>query len=223
MTNNISNYSNILLDNTEYDKQINISLIRPLIETSLVIKSSSNHPETMLNKNSSLENIENYIDEKYEEATMSHLKQQILKDVEIAIKTSIDNNKKNDIVSCLQSHIDTLLSEIYFLREEIKEKNQLIKAAFINEDIMPRIAQNTLKNDWNITNDKTTGIPILNNKEKNKTNSDSNTKSNTANTVISEASDSKSSPENIETKSSPENNETRNPWNDCKINEHTAV
>ena len=147
MTNNISNYSNILLDNTEYDKQINISLIRPLIETSLVIKSSSNHPETMLNKNSSLENIENYIDEKYEEATMSHLKQQILKDVEIAIKTSIDNNKKNDIVSCLQSHIDTLLSEIYFLREEIKEKNQLIKAAFINEDIMPRIAQNTLKND----------------------------------------------------------------------------
>ena len=214
MTNNISNYSNILLDNTEYDKQINISLIRPLIETSLVIKSSSNHPETMLNKNSSLENIENYIDEKYEEATMSHLKQQILKDVEIAIKTSIDNNKKNDIVSCLQSHIDTLLSEIYFLREEIKEKNQLIKAAFINEDIMPRIAQNTLKNDWNITNDKTTGIPILNNKEKNKTNSDSNTKSNTANTVISEASDSKSSPENIE---------TRNPWNDCKINEHTAV
>ena len=222
MANNTSNYSNILLDNTEYDEQINISLIRPLIETSVVIKSSSNHPETMLNKNS-LENIENYIDEKYEEAAMSHLKQEILKDVEIAIKTSIDNNKKNDIVSCLQSHIDTLLSEIYFLREEIKEKNQLIKAAFINEDIMPRIPQNTLKNDWNITNDKTTGIPVLNNKEKNKKNSDSNTKSNTANTVISEASDSKSSPENIETKSSPENNETRNPWNDCKINEHTAV
>ena len=146
MANNTSNYSNILLDNTEYDEQINISLIRPLIETSVVIKSSSNHPETMLNKNS-LENIENYIDGKYEEAAMSHLKQEILKDVEIAIKTSIDNNKKNDIVSCLQSHIDTLLSEIYFLREEIKEKNQLIKAAFINEDIMPRIPQNTLKND----------------------------------------------------------------------------
>ena len=48
-------------------------------------------------------------------------------------------------------------------------------------------------------------------KQKTKKNSDSNTKINTANTVISEASDSKSSPENIETKSSPENNETRNP------------
>ena len=70
MANNTSNYSNILLDNTEYDEQINISLIRPLIETSVVIKSSSNHPETMLNKNS-LENIENYIDEKYEEAAVT--------------------------------------------------------------------------------------------------------------------------------------------------------
>ena len=29
------------------------------------------------------------------------------------------------------------------MREEVKEKNQLIKAAFINEGIMPRIAQNT--------------------------------------------------------------------------------
>ena len=35
---------------------------------------------------------------------------------------------KNYIVSCLQRHIDTLLSEIYFLREDIKEKNQLIKS-----------------------------------------------------------------------------------------------
>ena len=29
------------------------------------------------------------------------------------------------------------------MREDVKEKNQLIKAVFINEDIMPRIAQNT--------------------------------------------------------------------------------
>ena len=139
MANNfISNYSNILLDNVEYDEQINI-------ETPVVTRPSSNHPETMINKNSSLEKIENYIGEKYDEAAMSHLKQQILKHVEVAIKNSINNNTKNDIVSCLQSHIDALLSEIYFLREEIKEKNQLIKAVFRNKDIMPRIAQNTFK------------------------------------------------------------------------------
>ena len=87
MANNIiSNYSNILLDNVEYDEQINISLIKPSIETPVVTKPSSNHPEIVLNKNSSFENIENYINEKYNEAAMSHLKQQILKDVEIAIK-----------------------------------------------------------------------------------------------------------------------------------------
>ena len=144
MANNIiSNYSNILLENIEYDEQINISLIKPSIETPVVTIPSSNHLETTLNKNSSLENSENHIDEKYDEAAMPHLKQQILEDVKIAVKNSINNNKKNDIVSCLQSHIDTLLSEICFLREEIKEKNQLIKAVFRNEDIMPHIPQNT--------------------------------------------------------------------------------
>ena len=57
---------------------------------------------------------------------MSHLKKQILKEAEIVIKNNINNNAKIDIVSCLQSHINTLFSETYFLREEIKEKNQLI-------------------------------------------------------------------------------------------------
>ena len=59
---------------------------------------------------------------------------------------------------------------------------------------MPRIAQNTFKR-WS------------------KHNEWQNTRSNTAsiNTVISETSDSKSSPENIETKSSRENIDTRNP------------
>ena len=118
MANNIiSNYSNILLDNVEYDEQINISLIKPSIETPVVTKPSSNHPETMLIKNSSLENIENYIDQKYDEAAVSHLKQQILKDVETAIKNSVNNNTNKDIVPYLHSHIDTLLGEIYFLRE----------------------------------------------------------------------------------------------------------
>ena len=74
VNNTICNYSNILLDNTEYDEQINLSLIRPSIETPLVTE-----PQTsILNKILSLENIENYIDEKYDEAAMSHLKKQIL-------------------------------------------------------------------------------------------------------------------------------------------------
>ena len=40
---------------------------------------------------------------------MLHLKQQILKNDEIATKNNINKSTKNDTVSCLQSHIDTLL------------------------------------------------------------------------------------------------------------------
>ena len=47
----MSNYSNILIDNAEYGEQINASLIRPSVETPVVTKPSSNHPETILNKN----------------------------------------------------------------------------------------------------------------------------------------------------------------------------
>ena len=52
---------------------------------------------------------------------------------------------QNNIILCLQGRINILLSEIYFLREETKEKNQLIKAVFRKEDIIPPIVQNTLK------------------------------------------------------------------------------
>ena len=56
MTSNIvSNYNNILTDNAEYDQQINANLIRPSLETPVVTKPSRNQPETMLNKNLSLE------------------------------------------------------------------------------------------------------------------------------------------------------------------------
>ena len=81
-------------------EKINTNPIKPSIETPVVTSPRTNYPETMRNKN-----IENYIDEKYDETAMSHLKQQILRYVEIAIKSSIDSNTKNEIVSCLQSHI----------------------------------------------------------------------------------------------------------------------
>ena len=55
----MSNYSNILIDNAECGEQINASLIRPSVETPVVTKTISNHPETMLNTNSSLEILKN--------------------------------------------------------------------------------------------------------------------------------------------------------------------
>ena len=57
---------------------------------------------------------------------MSHLKQQIFSEVREIIKFETDSAPKNDITH-LEKYIDTLASEAYFLREELKEKNLLIK------------------------------------------------------------------------------------------------
>ena len=58
---------------------------------------------------------------------MSHFKQKILSEVREIIKCETDNATENDIIY-LEKHIDTLTSEVYFLREELKEKNSLIKS-----------------------------------------------------------------------------------------------
>ena len=51
---------------------------------------------------------------------MSHLKQQMLSEIREIIKYETDNAPKNDI-TYLEKQIDTLTSEVYFLREELKE------------------------------------------------------------------------------------------------------
>ena len=45
------------------------------------------------------------------------------------IKYKIDNVPKNEI-AYLEKQIDTLTSEVYFLREELKKINLLIKSTF---------------------------------------------------------------------------------------------
>ena len=72
--------------------------------------------------------MEKYISEKYDEATLIHLKEQIL--AELRKELSINNYKLSDssqIINFLNNQIDYIQSEIYFLREEIKEKNKLLK------------------------------------------------------------------------------------------------
>ena len=67
--------------------------------------------------------MEKYISEKYDEATLIHLKEQIL--AELRKELSINNYKLSDssqITNVLNNQIDCLQSEIYFLREEIREK-----------------------------------------------------------------------------------------------------
>ena len=78
--------------------------------------------------NNSLRKMGKYISEKYDEAALVHLKEQIL--VELRKELSINNYELSDssqIINVLNNQIDCLQSEIYFLREEIKGKKQFIK------------------------------------------------------------------------------------------------
>ena len=67
--------------------------------------------------------MEKYTSEKYNEAALIHLKEQIL--AELRKELSINNYELSDssqIINVLNNQIDCLQSEIYFLREEIREK-----------------------------------------------------------------------------------------------------
>ena len=84
---------------------------------------NSVHSDTF---NNSLKKMEKFISEKYDEAALIHLKEQIV--AELRKLLSINNYKLSDswhIINVLNNQIDCLQSEIYFLREEIKEKKTI--------------------------------------------------------------------------------------------------
>ena len=79
--------------------------------------------------NNSLRKMEKYISERYDETALIHLKEQIV--AELRKELSINNYKLSDssqVINVLNNQIDCLQSEIYFLREEMKEKNNLSKS-----------------------------------------------------------------------------------------------
>ena len=78
-------------------------------------------------RKTSINSIKNYINNKYDKIALSHLKQSILSEVHATINEKIISIPKTDEVTYLQIVIDTLMSELYFLREELREKNNLIK------------------------------------------------------------------------------------------------
>ena len=100
--------NNILLDHSITHDDLNISISRKSLETPRIQMS-----------------IKNYINKKYDEIALSQ--QSILSEVHATINEKIISTPKTDEVTYLQNHIDTLMSELYFLREELREKNNLIK------------------------------------------------------------------------------------------------
>ena len=114
-------------------------------ETSIKITLSSTPEIKVTNKNlngidinkngpandSHLKKMEEHMSQQYDQAALTHSKNQIINEIS---KENCKNKLKNKeactygVISAPWSQIETLKSEIYFLRGEIKEKNTLIKS-----------------------------------------------------------------------------------------------
>ena len=118
--------NSILLHHLITHDDLNISILRKSLETPMNANDLSLLTAKTKRK-TSIDSIENYINNKYDEIALSHLKQSILLEVRTTINEKIISIPKTNEVTYLQNHIDTLMSELYFLPEELKEKNHLIK------------------------------------------------------------------------------------------------
>ena len=63
-----------------------------------------------------INSIENYINNKYDEIALSHLKQSILSKVHATINGKTISIPKADEVTYLQNHVDTLMSYIFYVK-----------------------------------------------------------------------------------------------------------
>ena len=158
---------NNILDNPLSNDELNSSIIRES-QTPLTIRKPLETPAQKTfpsrRKSSSITEIVNYIGKKYDELALSHLKQQMLSEIREIIKYETDNAPKNDI-TYLEKHTDTWTSEVYFfLREELKEKNLLIKSILNKPESVNR-DQHTLchckfvSQNENINKAVTTSVP----------------------------------------------------------------
>ena len=111
-------YDNVLLDNTNEKDHIKFSFTSTL----------ENTPQKAKSNKTSLTGIENYIDEKYDKLTIDKLKDNIINDIKRSFVHN-DASKPNDnLIDLYKEQIETLKGEIYFLREQVKEKDSWMKA-----------------------------------------------------------------------------------------------
>ena len=128
--------NNILLNHSITHDDLNISISRKSLEIPLNANDLSSLTAKTKRKTSI---IDNYINNKYDEIALSHLKQSMLSYVHATTNDKIIRIPKIDEVTNLQNHIDTLMSELYFLCEELKEKNNLIKILLNKTEVIKHI------------------------------------------------------------------------------------
>ena len=129
---------NILLDHSITHNDLNISISRKSLETPMNTNDLSSLTAKTKRK-TSINSIENYINNKYDEIALPHLKQLILRVFHTTINEKIISITKTNEVTYLQNHINTLMSELYFLREELKEKNNLIKILLNKTEVIKHV------------------------------------------------------------------------------------
>ena len=118
--------NDILLDHSITHGDLNISISRKSLETPMNTDDLSSLTAKTKRK-TSVYSIANYINNKYDEIALSYMKQSILLEVHATINEKIISIPKTDEVTYLQNHIDSLMSELYILREELREKTTLFR------------------------------------------------------------------------------------------------
>ena len=93
-------------------------------ETSVLSKKKT---EKNKESESTISDIEDNINKKYHELAISISKKELLQEVHLLIQ-----EEENGIISFLINQNDNLLTEVYVLREEVKEKNIVMKKLMVN-------------------------------------------------------------------------------------------
>ena len=107
----------ILLEKIDKEIPINFSLLTTPIKDTLSIS-----------KTSTISKLDNYIDENYDEGAKIQMKQAILREVKQQIPDEAkEKGHLDELLPSLHNQISSLKSEVGFSREEVKEKNNVIR------------------------------------------------------------------------------------------------
>ena len=110
-----------LLDAININEPLDISLVGVTQNTPVRITQEAPGQTKEIGNNkgseSTISDIKDYINKKYDKLAMSSLKEELVQEVHLLIQ-----KEENSIISFLQNRNDHLLTELNFLREEVKEK-----------------------------------------------------------------------------------------------------
>ena len=114
-------YQMHVLDTINIDEPLDISLVGITQYTLVRITHELPVPTKEIEKNkeseSTISNIKDYISNKYNRPAIFSLKKELLQEVHLLIQ-----KEENSIIKFLQNQNDHLLTEVNFLREEVKGK-----------------------------------------------------------------------------------------------------